>query len=189
MLAKDVLELERVRRVEAAETEDEWAPLRIPAAVVALTAPLTGLELGGAGTLELLVSPAFSARVFRLVAGSGTAECISAWRDLDVVLLYVRPVVLCFVPTTGGGIARELLSLADNSWRPRAMPEDSAGSLLGGLMPVGRCESECQRQLQLGWPGVQMQHAAYRILVRVHSGEAGVPKRRNNSSAGEQREL
>lgn len=53
------------------EVEDDSEGFRGPATAAALTAPLTGLELGGAAPF-VRVSPARSARVFRFGAGSGT---------------------------------------------------------------------------------------------------------------------
>lgn len=79
-------------------------------------APLSVFELGGAGILDL-TSPAFSAKVFRLPAGvgSGTAILVSAQCCISVGIFRIRPDALFLVGTKDGGIARELLSAADNS--------------------------------------------------------------------------
>ena len=57
------------------ETDDENDVVRGgPASVVALTAGLTILELGGAAGFVLIVSPALSTNVFRFGAGSGNDD-------------------------------------------------------------------------------------------------------------------
>jgi hypothetical protein len=55
------------------ETEEEKDGLRAPASVVVLTEVLRGLELFAAGALGLDVSPARSARVFRIFEGGSEA--------------------------------------------------------------------------------------------------------------------
>ena len=57
------------------ETDDEKELVRgRPAIVVAFTAGLTSLELGGAAGLLLIGSPALSANVFRFGGGSGRED-------------------------------------------------------------------------------------------------------------------
>lgn len=101
------------------------------------------LEPGAAGTFDL-GSAVLSSVAFRgsFCAGSGTEAQVSTWKGMVQCSNDIRPETLCLVGTTDDGIARELLSAADSSDKPRPMA-DSAGSLLGGLMPVGFCECIC----------------------------------------------
>lgn len=65
-----------------------YAWLRVPAAANALTVPTSDLdELGGAGILSPLTSPARSANVFLFGAGSGTA------REDALVIAAAKPAV------------------------------------------------------------------------------------------------
>lgn len=103
---------------------------RTPAWTVALTAPLTGLELGGAAVTGRGRSPALSTNVFLLGAGSGTTRSsthLSGAGDERVL----RPETLCFMAFGGGiiWVARALLSEALISRSP--LP-GVAGMRLGG---------------------------------------------------------
>jgi len=78
LLEKEVLDTFRMEVTEGGreEVEDEYEVCRDnPAIVVAFTAALTGLELGGAG-VGLLTSPAVSARVLRFKAPEGGGSMV-----------------------------------------------------------------------------------------------------------------
>jgi len=78
LLEKEVLDTFRIEDTEGGleEVEDEYEVCRDnPAIVVALTAELTGRELGGAG-VGLETSPAVSANVFRFKAPEGGGNIV-----------------------------------------------------------------------------------------------------------------
>lgn len=58
--------------VKREDAEEAVGALRMPAAVTALTEPLTGRDEGGAAGLVRFTMPARSARVTRFEDGSGT---------------------------------------------------------------------------------------------------------------------
>ncbi len=78
LLEKEVFDTFRIDATEGGreEVEEEYDVCRDnPAIVVALTAVLTGRELGGAG-VGLLTSPAVSANVFRFKAPEGGGNIV-----------------------------------------------------------------------------------------------------------------
>lgn len=96
----------------------------------------------GLMTLEVVefwraTSPALSASVFRLGAGSGTVilsegDIFESWRNM---LVSIRVEPLCFKVGGGGIMERALFSEADISINPI---EVEAGMRLGCLSPDGR---------------------------------------------------
>lgn len=103
--------------------------------MVFLTPLLTGRELAGAASFRFCVSPARSAKVARLVEGSGTAKVNGLPGASSSGGGSLQPESLCFAAGCGN-VLRAFMPDSFNSPKTRG-GELNCLNVVGGLKPVG----------------------------------------------------
>jgi len=111
--------------------------MRLTPAVTKLVVLIGGLAGVGA-TIDLLGSPAWSARVLRLNSGSATAITQYTFSNLSTYAGLLHPPILCFTVVGGaildGGKERAFARESEMSWSPFS----GDGIRLGWRNPEGR---------------------------------------------------
>lgn len=107
-----------------------------PRPMVFFTPLLTGRDVAGAASFRLGTSPARSARVGRLVMGSGTERVNGLPDTLCMETGILQPDILCFVAAACCDMLRAFIPDSFNSPRARVV-EVKGLNVVGCLRPVG----------------------------------------------------